>query len=84
MENNREEKEEEVEINEVCQQLYEGVAKFEQKHGFQDGVPDYDVDSNQASHESTGCQCINTLRSGAYIQIIKINVPEQCLCFDLH
>ena len=72
MEKNREEKEEEVEINEVCQQLYEGAAKFEQKHGFQDGVSNYDADSNQASHESTFCQFINTSSSDAYDQSGKI------------
>ena len=66
LENNQEEKEEEVEINEVCQQLYEGVAKFEQKHGFQDGVSNYDAYSNQASHKSTVCQFINALSNSGY------------------
>ena len=52
----------------MCQQLYEGGAKFEQKHGCQNDVSNYDANSNQASHESTVCQFINTLSSGAYDQ----------------
>ena len=52
----------------MFQQLYEGAEKFEQTHGFQDGVSNYDVDSNQESHESTVCQFINTLSSSAYDQ----------------
>ena len=68
LEKNREDKEQEVETNERCQQLQEGAAKVEQKHGFQDGVSNYDADSNQASHESTVCKFINTLSSGAYDQ----------------
>jgi len=62
------EEEEEVEVNEMCQQLYEGAAKCEQKHGFENGVSNYDADSNQANQESTVCQFINTLSSGAYDQ----------------
>ena len=58
--------------------MYEGAAKIEQKHGFQDGVSN-DADSNQASDESTFCQFINTLSSGACDQsgeiVLRTNVP---------
>ena len=33
----------------MCQKFYEGAAKFEQKHGFQDAISNYDAYSNQAS-----------------------------------
>ena len=65
----------------MCQQLYEGAAKFEQKHGCQNGVSNYDADSHQASHESTFCQFINTLSSGACDQsgeiVLRSNAPVE-------
>ena len=82
LEKNRGEKEEEIEINEMFQQLYEGAAKFEQKHGFQDGVSNYDADSNQASHESTVCQFINILSSGAYDQSGEIVLRSNAAAED--
>ena len=45
-----------------------GAAKFEQKHGFQDGVYTHDVDSHCASHKSSVYKFINTLSSSAYDQ----------------
>ena len=64
----------------MFQQLYEGSEKFEQKHGFQDGVSNYDADSNQASHECTVCQFINTLGSGAYDQSGEIVLRSNAGC----
>jgi hypothetical protein len=75
---NGDEEEEEVEVNEMCNELYEGAAKCESKYGFQGGVANYEAYANQASQEDLVCSFIKTLSSGAYDQsgeiVLKSNV----------
>jgi len=56
----------EVEITELCQELYEEAAKCEKTHGFDDGYAAYDTYENQYAQESVVCQFISALKSGTY------------------
>jgi len=61
-----EEEEEEVEVNEMCNNLYEAAAKCESKHGFSNGVSDNEEYANQYSQEDLVCSFMSSLKSGAY------------------
>jgi len=64
--NNEEEEEKEPEVTEICQQLYEGAAKCEKAHGFDDGFADYDEYANQLANEDVVCDFIASIKSGTY------------------
>jgi len=63
-----EEEEEEVEINQMCMELYEGAAKCEEIHGFEQHHLDDEFYSIQAAQEDLVCQFISTIGSGSYDQ----------------
>lgn len=61
-----EEEEEEVEINEMCGELYEDAGKCESVHGFADSYSNYEGYDNQAAQEELVCSFIKTMKRGAY------------------
>jgi len=64
--NDEEEEEKEAEVVEMCQQLYEGAAKCEKNHGFDNGYADYDGYENQLAQEDVVCDFISSIKSGTY------------------
>lgn len=56
----------EVEINEMCNTLYEGAAKCESKYGFNNYWKDYEEYANQYTQEDSVCDFISSLNSGNY------------------
>ena len=58
--------EDEAEVTEMCQQLYEEAAKCETTHGFDNGYADYDGYANQVANEEVVCEYISALKSGTY------------------
>jgi hypothetical protein len=64
--NQEEEEEQEPEVAEMCQQLYEGAAKCEKNHGFDNGFAEYDAYENQLAQEDVVCDFISSIKSGTY------------------
>merc|ERR1712179_14231 len=64
--NGEEEEEKEPEVVEMCQQLYEGSAKCEKNHGFDNGFADYAGYQNQLAQEDVVCDFIASIKSGTY------------------
>merc|ERR1712179_111374 len=64
--NQEEEEEKEPEVVEMCQQLYEGSAKCEKNHGFDNGFADYEGYENQLAQEDVVCDFISSIKSGTY------------------
>jgi len=58
--------EEEAEINEMCEELYEAAGKCEGDHGFENGIVDYDNYQNQMRNEELVCEFITTIKAGHY------------------
>lgn len=58
--------EEEVEILEMCEQLYEAAAKCEKTNGFDGGYAEYDGYANQLAQESVVCDFVESLKAGSY------------------
>jgi hypothetical protein len=58
--------EQEVEVTEMCGQLYEAAAKCEKAHGFDNGYAAYDGYENQASQEEVVCDFIDSIGAGSY------------------
>mmetsp|Transcript_10439 Transcript_10439/g.22422 ORF Transcript_10439/g.22422 Transcript_10439/m.22422 type:complete len:429 (+) Transcript_10439:188-1474(+) len=63
-----------VEVAEVCQDLYEAAGKCEQVHGFVDGMKNYEAYDNQAAQEEEVCDFITMIKSGSYDQTGEIVV----------
>jgi hypothetical protein len=57
---------EEVEVNEMCEQLYEMAAKCESKYGFDNWWKDYEDYENQYVQEDLVCDFISSLGNGNY------------------
>jgi len=66
--------ENEAEINEMCEELYEAAGKCETSHGFEQGIVDYDNYDNQVRNENLVCNYISTLKAGHYDQTGEIVV----------
>lgn len=64
--NQQQEEEQEVEVNEMCGQLYEGSARCESKYGFNNYWKNYEDYANQYAQEDTVCDFIKSLGSGSY------------------
>lgn len=60
--------EQEDEVNEMCENLYEASAKCESMHGFQGGMTNYEDYYNQYAQEELVCSFISTISAGAYDQ----------------
>jgi hypothetical protein len=58
--------EEEAEVNEMCESLYEAAAKCEKTHGFDSGYASYDGYENQLSQEGVVCDFIESIKAGSY------------------
>lgn len=58
--------EEEVEVNEMCENLYEAAAKCESKYGFDNYWKDYEDYANQYVQEDLVCDFISSLSGGSY------------------
>eukprot|EP00591_Stephanopyxis_turris_P009287 CAMPEP_0195511690 /NCGR_PEP_ID=MMETSP0794_2-20130614/3923_1 /TAXON_ID=515487 /ORGANISM="Stephanopyxis turris, Strain CCMP 815" /LENGTH=418 /DNA_ID=CAMNT_0040639343 /DNA_START=54 /DNA_END=1310 /DNA_ORIENTATION=+ len=69
---NQNDEEEEVEIQEVCQELYEAAAKCESNGGFESGYQYQNGYSNQADQEKKVCSYMKDIKSGAYDEIGEI------------
>jgi len=69
-----EEEEAEVEMNEMCQNLYEMSAKCESKYGFDNYWKDYEEYENQYVQEDVVCDFISSLNSGSYDQYGEISL----------
>jgi len=66
--------EQEAEINEMCEDLYEAAGKCETSHGFEQGIVSYDNYDNQVRNENLVCDYISTLKAGHYDQTGEIVV----------
>jgi len=67
--NENDDNEKEVEVEEVCENLYMSAAKCEKKHRFNDGYSNnYYGYENQLENEETVCDFISSLKSGTYAQ----------------
>jgi len=64
----------EVEVNEMCGNLYEMSAKCESKYGFNNYWKDYEDYQNQYVQEDTVCDFISSLKSGSYDQYGEISL----------
>jgi len=64
----------EVEVNEMCENLYEMSAKCESKYGFDNYWKDYEEYVNQYSQEDSVCDFITSLESGSYDQYGEISL----------
>lgn len=56
----------EVETNELCQALYEGAAKCEISHNFDNGYSAYDEYANQLAQQEVVCDFIGSIEGGTY------------------
>jgi hypothetical protein len=56
----------ETETNELCQALYEGAAKCEKSHSFDNGYSAYDEYANQLAQEEVVCDFIHSVEGGTY------------------
>jgi len=65
--------EQEAEVNEACETLYEAAGKCESSHGF-DGIVSYDNYDNQVRNEELVCEFISSLTAGHYDQTGEIVV----------
>jgi len=57
---------EEIEVNEMCQNLYEMSAKCESKYGFDNYWKDYEDYANQYTQEDLVCEFISSMGNGNY------------------
>jgi len=64
--NNNNNQQEEVELNEMCQELYEMSAKCETKYGFDNYWKYYEDYSNQYIQEDLVCDFISSMKNGNY------------------
>jgi len=71
---NANQEEEEVEVNEMCNQLYETAAKCESKYGFNNYWKNYEEYENQYVQEDVVCDFIQSLESGSYDQYGEIEL----------
>jgi len=62
----QDDEEEEVEINEMCEELYEVAAKCESKYGFDNYWKDYEDYYNQYIQEDLVCDFISSMNNGNY------------------
>jgi len=72
--NNDGDDEQEAEVNEMCEELYEAAGKCEQTHGFESGIVSYDNYDNQVRNEELVCDFISSLQAGHYDQTGEIVV----------
>jgi len=56
----------EAEVLELCEQIYEEAAKCEKTHGFDNGFANYYGYENQLSNEEVVCDFMQSLKSGTY------------------
>lgn len=73
-ENGRKLDQQEAEITECCQMLYEDAAKCEKTHGFDNGYANYDGYENQLAQEEIVCDFMSSLMSGTYDEDGEIRV----------
>jgi len=64
--NNDDGEEQEIEVLEMCEQLYEAAAKCEKTNGFDSGYANYDGYDNQLAQESVVCDFVESLKAGSY------------------
>lgn len=62
----QDQEEEEPEVQEMCETLYEAAAKCEKSHGFDDGYAQYDAYENQVDQQEVVCDYIDSLKAGSY------------------
>ena len=60
------EEEQEPEVLEMCEQLYDAAAKCEKTNGFDDGYASYDGYANQLAQEEVVCDFVESLKAGSY------------------
>ena len=58
--------EQEPEVVEMCEQLYEASAKCEKTNGFDDGYANYYGYENQLAQEGVVCDFVESLKAGSY------------------
>eukprot|EP00536_Pseudo-nitzschia_multiseries_P001655 jgi/Psemu1/300901/fgenesh1_kg.21_\ len=58
--------EQEVEVLDMCEQLYEASAKCEKTNGFDNGYANYDGYENQLAQEGVVCDFVESLKAGSY------------------
>jgi len=58
--------EKEIEVLEMCEQLYEAAAKCEKTNGFDNGYASYDNYANQLAQEGVVCDFVESLKAGSY------------------
>jgi len=66
--------EQEVEVLEMCEQLYDAAAKCEKTYGFDDGYANYDGYANQLAQEEVVCDFVESLKAGSYDETGEIVV----------
>lgn len=66
--------EQEVEVLEMCEELYEAAAKCEKAHNFDNGFADYSGYDNQAANEDVVCDFIDSMNAGSYDEVGEIVV----------
>lgn len=66
--------EKEVEVLEMCQQLYEASAKCEKAHSFDGGYSGYSEYYNQLANEEAVCDFITSIQAGSYDEYGEIHV----------
>jgi len=64
----------EVEIKEVCENVYMAAAKCEKSHSFDNGYSNYNGYSNQMANEEVVCDFIDSIADGTYDQYGSIVV----------
>jgi len=64
----------EVEIKEVCENVYMAAAKCEKSHSFDNGYSNYAGYSNQMANEEVVCDFIDSIQDGTYDQYGSIVV----------
>ena len=64
--NNGDDAEDNDEVIEMCERLYEDAAKCETKNGFENGYALYNGYENQVANEQTVCDYMTSLKSGTY------------------
>lgn len=74
--NNDNGEEEEPEVLDMCQELYEASAKCEKVHGFDNGYADYAAYENQFAQEDVVCNFISSIKNGAYDEDGEIHVSS--------
>lgn len=73
-ENGRRKLDQQPEVMEVCEMLYEDAAKCEKTHGFDNGYANYDGYENQLAQEEIVCDFMSSLEAGTYDEDGEIRI----------